>query len=299
MPNLCDTRLGNTNQWYFNPRNDNDMLVPDEIRQCVLFLGFINTPSDDVQVFKPIGTAFIVSIPAENLEESWHVYLVTAKHVAVALEGKNFWARVNIKNGEAKFIEGDGVKWWYHPTDGSVDVAVIPWAPPEQVEHKQIPTSLFLSDEIIGEKSIGAGDLVFMTGLFTKLAGLSKNLPIVRMGNIAMMPDEKVPTRAFGDIEAYLIEARSIGGLSGSPAFVQETILGGGGKIYLLGLVHGHWDIPLESENEMEDIEGGSAINMGIAIVIPAKIILAVINQPELIEKKREAEEAAKQNSND
>ena len=169
--------------------------------------------------------------------------------------------------------------------NGSVDVAVIPWAPPEQVEHKQIPTSLFLSDEIIGEKSIGAGDLVFMTGLFTKLAGLSKNLPIVRMGNIAMMPDEKVPTRAFGDIEAYLIEARSIGGLSGSPAFVQETILGGGGKIYLLGLVHGHWDIPLESENEMEDIEGGSAINMGIAIVIPAKIILAVINQPELIEK--------------
>jgi hypothetical protein len=32
------------------------------------------------------------------------------------------------------------------------------------------------------------------------------------MGNIAMMPDEVIPTE-FGDIEAYLVEARSIGGL--------------------------------------------------------------------------------------
>lgn len=275
------------------------MLVPDDVRKCVLFLGLSKTLSGSEQVFEPNGTAFIVAIPSENLKGAQHVYLVTAKHVAVELEGKSFLARVNSKEGKAIFIKGEGVKWWYHHTDGSVDVAVFPWAPPEQVEHKQIPTSMFLSDEIIKKKRIGTGDLVFMTGLFSKLTGSAKNLPIVRMGNIAMMPDEKVPTNAFGDIEAYLIELRSIGGLSGSPAFVQETLssqqLGGTGAIYLLGLVHGHWDIPPENKSAVKDIRGKGAINMGIAIVIPAKKILEVINQPELVEKRQVAEEELKQ----
>ncbi len=38
------------------------------------------------------------------------------------------------------------------------------------------------------------------------------------MGNIAMMPDEPVRT-SIGMMESYLIEVRSIGGLSGAPRF--------------------------------------------------------------------------------
>lgn len=148
---------------------------------------------------------------------------------------------------------------------------------------------MFLTDEVIRSKGIGTGDEVFITGLFIHLAGSARNLPIVRMGNIAMMPDEPVPTR-MGLIDAYLIEARSIGGLSGSPAFVRETVPGGIGGFYLLGLMHGHWDIPPEERDDhvpRADEDAQAKVNMGIAIVVPATKILQVLNHPPLVEIRR------------
>lgn len=67
-----------------------------------------------------------------------------------------------------------------------------------------------------------------------------------------MMPKDKLPIEGFGEMEAYLVEGRSIGGLSGSPAFVRNTVktpmqtaagtrtaMSGLGGAHLLGLVHG------------------------------------------------------------
>ena len=96
-----------------------------------------------------------------------------------------------------------------------------------------------------------------------------------------MIPDEPVPTK-MGMTEAYLIEARSIGGLSGSPAFVYKR-----NRFYLLGLMHGHWDIPPENKNDFVDMDSFGSVNMGIAIVVPAKKILEVLNQPKLVELRR------------
>ncbi|MCH8063984.1 MAG: hypothetical protein IH861_15935 [Chloroflexi bacterium] len=115
------------------------------------------------------------------------------------------------------------------------------------------------------------------------------------MGNIAMMPSEPVPTK-LGLIDAYLIEARSIGGLSGSPAFVRETTrLGGIGAFHLMGLMHGHWDVPVEMVNDkagdIEDQAASQAVNLGIAIVVPAKKIMEVLNRTELVEMRAKADE--------
>jgi hypothetical protein len=119
------------------------------------------------------------------------------------------------------------------------------------------------------------------------------------------MPDEKVDTNTFGSIDAYLIEARSIGGLSGSPVFVHLGIVRNiqgqirhasnpTGIFYLLGLVHGHWDIPENATDNMtEDISGGK-INMGIAIVVPAVKIFEIINQPKWIEERQAVMEEGK-----
>lgn len=289
---LVDRRLGNAVRYYLSPRGDIDMRVPDEVRQCVVFIGLPVKLPDGQEGLRFKGTAFFVAVPSETIQDWVYVYLVTAKHVASSLEGRKFLVRVNTKDGRSSLVRGEGARWWYHPTDESVDVAVIPWLPPEEVEYKRIPTSMFLSDEIIRSKSIGTGDEVFITGLFAHLTGSARNLPIVRMGNIAMMPGEPIPTKEFGDIEAYLIEARSIGGLSGSPAFVRETVPMGLGAFYLLGLTHGHWDIPLGSRNDIEDIDPGVAVNVGIAIVVPAKKILEVLNHPQLIDKRRAGDEA-------
>jgi hypothetical protein len=294
LDTYVERRLGNSVICYLSPRSDANMRVPDEVRQCVVFVGLPIHQPDGQEALSFKGTAFFVTIPSAVISGTSYIYLVTAKHVAITLEGKPFLVRVNTIDGGSELIRGEGVKWWHHPIDSSVDVAVISWAPPQQVEYKSIPDTMFLSDEIIQSKSIGTGDEVFITGLFAHLAGSSRNQPIVRMGNIAMMPGEPVVTKEFGNIEAYLIEARSIGGLSGSPAFVRETSqFGGVGAFYFLGLMHGHWDIPPESKNDqlLMDSDKKGQVNMGIAIVIPAKKVLEVLNQPTLVQVRKQNDE--------
>lgn len=92
---------------------------------------------------------------------------------------------------------------------------------------------------------------VIITGLFSYHHGNKKNLPIVRTGTIAMIPDEMILTEKFGNMEGYLIECRSISGISGSPVFVLKPtsielnghqVLTSRVSLYLLGLIHGHWD---------------------------------------------------------
>jgi hypothetical protein len=123
-------------------------------------------------------------------------------------------------------------------------------------------------------------------------------LPLVRSGNIAMMPSDKLPIKHFGEMEAYLAEGRSIGGLSGSPAFVRNTVqlpinsskgrghLSGLGSVHLLGLIHGHWDLPI-SFSESEQYE---AVNMGVSIIVPAKKILETLYHPTLVALRDEHE---------
>src|SRR5262249_41522483 len=66
----------------------------------------------------------------------------------------------------------------------------------------------------------GLGDEVATIGLYTSQYGQAKNVPVVRIGHIAMLPDEPVASHR-GYVKAYLIETRSIAGLSGSPVFVN------------------------------------------------------------------------------
>jgi hypothetical protein len=281
------------------------MRVPDEILKCVVFLGTFVPSSPRGTRLCFIGTAFFVAIPSSTPGRAY-VYLVTARHVAeklelaykdleryseqLALECKDcFILRINTTNGKSEFLKSKGRRWFTHPTDGSVDVAVLPWAPPlKEYDFKCVSIDSFLSDETMQKEAIGIGDEVFITGLFAHVSGSNRNLPIVRMGNIAMVPDEAIPTES-GNIEAYLVEAKSIGGLSGSPAFVRKTVPLGIGGFYLLGLMHGHWEIPTGRKNDLlmsDDLFG--KVNMGIAIVVPAKKILEVLNSPELAKMREQ-----------
>src|SRR5262249_33277136 len=67
----------------------------------------------------------------------------------------------------------------------------------------------------------GPGDEIATIGLYTSHSGVSKNIPVVRIGHLAMMPDEPVLTQNGVYLKAYLVEVRSIAGLSGSPVFLN------------------------------------------------------------------------------
>lgn len=160
------------------------------------------------------------------------------------------------------------------------------------------PESLFLTnlDSTFSEWEVGEGEEVFITGLFKHHYGENRNLPIVRVGNIAALPEEKIQCGGHKR-DAYLIEARSIGGLSGSPVFLNPDLIRNIGneiKInqerlpLLIGLIHGHYDSNLsEVDNISEDTNSTEKINAGIAIVTPISKLIEIFEQDKVKEIER------------
>jgi hypothetical protein len=287
------------------------MFVPDAVRQCVLFLG---NKHEKTGKFQPRATAFVVCI--QEGEFAFR-FLVTAEHNISGFQKKGWdiWLRANTINGDAREekLQGD---WWFHPDaeNNPTDVAVAPLYFQPDEEFKE----LFLrhdaavpplrpdiapiagTAEVLAYRKLGIGDEVFITGLFRSHYGRQRNVPIIRIGNIAMMRGEPVYTKYCGFTDAYLVEARSISGLSGSPVFVHAPpwqIIDGhptvtvGGHFYLLGLMHGHFDVQNLNEdivaNNESDATGG--INTGIGVVIPVEKILETIDHPELVQMRKDA----------
>ena len=222
------------------------MRFPDNLLKCV---GFISEHHSEPQY---LGTAFIVGVPGRSGHA--YVHVVTAKHVAECVDGKRYVVGVNFKDGKAGWF-GSHLKWWYHPTESdTVDVAVTVFTPTERFDVEYIPVSIFATDKRIKEYNLGVGDEINVVGLFTRFFGSTKHIPIVRTGNIAMMPSDKLPVNG-SETEVYLVEGRSIGGLSGSPVFARHTMsidvatvdgnrqrMSGVSQMHLLGLTRGHWD---------------------------------------------------------
>lgn len=281
------------------------MRVPETVRKCVLTLGCEDEATKEIVY---CGTAFIVKIPGEL--QRWNAsYLLTAKHCLKEIEktqSKRTVFRANTADGSAVEIDATGAKWYFHP-DPTVDLAVIPFLPSPglNLDIRSVPEIMFLTSDDISKHRIGPGDEVFMTGLFTAVKGHTRNLPIVRMGNVALFPGEQVEWDG-NFIDAYLVESRSIGGLSGSPAFVSETVQIAypsragkkypehaeiyfvPGQTFFMGLVIGHWDVPpnralLEKEK----------VNMGISIVVPCWKIRELLYLPEHVKMRKEAEKLA------
>lgn len=265
------------------------MQIPDEIRKCVAFICYKTTNKT-----RFAGTAFLVGVQLEGTERS-SIYIITAKHVIDKIEeestDKKVYLRINLKNGGSQLISTAIDKWILHPQESNVDVAMLNWAPSqEKFDYLALPVEYAGTEDVIKKENIGVGDDVFLVGLFASHFGSQRNLPIIRVGNIASMPEEKVYTEKFGDIDAYLVEARSIGGLSGCPVFAymgdmrkigNTTKIGRKGLplVYWLGLMHGHFAL---SETELQ-------VNMGIAIVVPTWKILEVINQEMFIKARERA----------
>ncbi len=278
------------------------MLVRDEIRKCVVFLGYRFSDGRTGLA----GTGFLVARPFQEGAEVRRgrvslsfTYLLTAKHVIDGIRKQGLdeiLIRFNYRDGKARWVTTKVEYWQFHPTEpDTVDVALLNLSgfsggADVPHDHAVFPIAGFVSETLVQSEPIGIGDEIFIVGLFAAHHGNARNIPIVRIGNIAAMPEERVST-SLGAIDAYLIEARSMGGLSGSPVFVNlgtMRVINGamhtsdGGIIYLLGLMHGHYD------------EKHQNINMGIGIVVPASKILEVINQEAILGIERESREYQK-----
>jgi hypothetical protein len=308
---FIDGRLGGSPRRYLIRPQGLNLRIPDEILNGVVFVGY-RTSDEAVQGIEWAGTAFAVSVPTAD-SSLWVRYLVTVKHIADKLVNRKWCIRYNTEGGTSEIVDGSTVlKVWKHPTEeASVDAAVIEWGHPERALMPYCPTTMFVTNPLIGHDGFGIGDEVFLVGLFRLHPGSAQNLPIVRTGNIVGMPSEPIPAvrigEYFGPMEGYLIESRSLGGLSGSPVYVRESItqyetlthrttgeqrqsiLQVFGHTYLLGMAHGHWNIYPDEHNRYDFKTTGpkeDSIALGISIVVPARKILEVLNHPELIQRR-------------
>jgi hypothetical protein len=311
---FVDTRFGGKPRFLSHRPKDWNMRIPEEIRKCVVFL-CSRLPSGAIVMR---GTGFLVGVHLGGTGQMIG-YIVTAKHVADLIEGTECGVRINLPSGAAEtFWIGADMQWCRHPSEpDSVDAAVMPFPFRTDADFRALDYDMFLTDDIIAKADIGPGDQVVTTGLFLPLQ-ISRNEPIVRTGNVAVMPRDRVPRIKIGanvvEAEVYLVEVRSVGGLSGSPVFVTPTIrlahpfvtadasgkedarcfILGGTRLYLMGLMHGHWTIE-PAEHDRYDFATSTdpikSIAVGIAVVVPAKKIAEIIDRPDLVEHRKRMEQ--------
>jgi len=276
------------------------MRVPIWVKDFVCFLCVEKQEGG----YKYGGTAFFVSIPSELNPEDLNFrtdYLVTAKHcVEKAKNHGKLFVRVNTLNGPAKVVEITSE--WLYCEDEAVDIAVTRFIPTEPIQHYPIALISLADDSLLRDYRVEIGNDILIAGLFTQHYGTQRNIPIVRSGIIAAMPDEPFIERESGlSYRAYLAEVRSIGGLSGSPVFAvidnspnDARILPGGASLshslFVLGLVRGHWD--LKREQTAIDFSGDELeqVNMGIAIVTPSQELISLLNRKDIVKDRRKEE---------
>jgi hypothetical protein len=265
------------------------------MRECVCFVYILRKGER-----RPIGTAFLFSTGPLGL-------MVTALHVIANAKEEsddgNVYLRVNTEDGFG-FVQTK-IDDWMKPdqSEMAIDVAVCFWPFPRKYRIKHPNLEQCATEEVIEREAIDVGLDVFFPGLFVMHHGRERNVPIVRVGAIASMPEEPVSSK-LGLMDAYLIETRSVGGLSGSPVFVQMGTHGPDAQLnlvprnnrplwYLLGVMHGHWDAELE-DVAVDDGLATEYVNMGIAIVTPISKLIEFTEQGEIakrietLTKKRE-----------
>lgn len=289
-----DYRIYNNPQFSYTDKNP-FMQIPNRIKDCVVFLGG-KTP---VGTYNPKGTGFLASYPV-GANDRYFQFLVTAQHNIDSLlksNAKEVGLRVNTKSGGAKWIDMPLEKW-FTVEDPTCDIVLLSinldvLDPNLDWEQSCFPLTAIADEAFLDKWEVREGDEVFTIGLYGRYRGKNRNVPIVRIGNISTMEQADIPTKLAENTRAYLIESRSIGGLSGSPVFVNlgnirllareqkpnETKISFSSTedpiFALLGVTHGHFDTE----------EGGEVVNEGIAIVIPATRILEILSafQHELI----------------
>ncbi len=276
------------------------MRVPDEMLRCVVFLYY------KVQgKMMAAGTAgwFAYSLPGFEDRHTGPGLLMTAQHVIdeiskAGTDDERVHIRVNTKDGGTKFV-GSDLRLWYQP-DRGVDVSILTAASDLLVTDESLVFGgWYLGQnvaraETISAEGIGIGDEVFMVGLFHRHTGRDQNEPIIRVGNIASLPSAPVPTGRGREVDAILIEARSIGGLSGSPVFVHMGYTrwregevrqsGTSTPFFFLGIVHGHWEVQADELDAATAADEPEKINTGIAIVVPAETIMSRVLDPIMAE---------------
>jgi hypothetical protein len=275
--------------------------LTDDIEDCALYL--YESHIDAKRGEKAGGSGFLYEIPFDesSLWGKGHRYAVSNWHVVKRAPV----IRLNSAAADGqKIIRKKASDWIRHP-DEQTDIAVCPLADDLRADdrslytYKSISPGHMITPDRMLEYNIGIGDDTFVVGRFVNHDGVQRNQPSVRFGAIAQMPKDKIKTET-GWQEAFLVEAKSIAGYSGSPVFalisevrspkykaeqgVEPTEL-----FMFLGIDCSHI-IERQPVYNANETKSGMYIesNTGMAVVIAAWKLAQLLEESAPLKKKRE-----------
>lgn len=255
----------------------------ENILKTVCYIGILNFESNSIV---PIGTGFFLGRDLINGEPT---FVVTAKHIINGAKSRgveNVYLRTNMTDGRLLNVKTTFDEWIEHQ-DPNVDVVILKLNVPDYMDHLLQKESELMSLDDFKDSIVSVCDDVIIAGLFTHHHGSNRNLPIIRTGTISALPYENIQTKHHL-MEGFLIETRSIGGLSGSPVFHRKIIdidrrdieVAFSFRYKLIGIIYGHYDDKYSIKDEVEqDINHYEKINTGIAIITPSWKILELLNR--------------------
>jgi hypothetical protein len=254
------------------------------------------------------GSGVLVGINSTANHSRVHLYAVTNDHVAKPCPV----IRLVNKRGDPHVLQGDWSDWHPHP-DGD-DIALRPLGAVPEDDYWYIPDGKLLSPTEMAAEEVGPGDDCLMVGRYINQELRQFDRPVVRFGNVAMLPENVYQDKRSFDQESFLVDMRSQAGFSGSPVFVyyedlgwrnlppladvpeddpkaritalEERVAGRHlhgimGKTWLLGIDWGHlpvWDDVFDGNRKV----GRMQVSTGMAAVVPAWKLRNLLDKKEV-----------------
>jgi hypothetical protein len=230
-----------------------------------------------------------------------HLYAVSNDHVvrdAPVVRLVTTTSEVVIKTGE----------WATHKDRDDVAICALGLFP-DDLYWANHPDGLITRDDL-NPNDLAVGEDCMMIGRHVTVDDRQLDQPVVRFGNLAMLPELVHQRSRSHNQESFLVDLRSHPGFSGSPVYVyfaEPIKIGAGerffdlgtrmrvGKTWLLGI---HWGRLPQWNNvykpgEYEVPAGQLQTNEGLAGVVPAWQISEMLTMDRLVEGRLVAERGA------
>jgi S1-C subfamily serine protease len=239
----------------------------------------------------PVGTGFFVTVEEDGFGQA---YLVTAKHVHRDLM-KSPKAYIRL-NGDTPAEDAEhsvlGSDWRFH-NDPAVDLAVLAITGPLQGAYN----SLGFNDVIAAPDELrkanwswppGVGEQLIYAGLLAQYSGHRRTFPIVRMGHMALVTDEKIEGE-YGPSHYHLADLQTFPGHSGGPVWFVA------GYMYLVGVMAAGYLADQDQFIQKQQI--GTALHtttietyarLGISLITPVEKLQELLMSDELKKERRE-----------
>jgi hypothetical protein len=264
------------------------LLYEDQFRKVAGFLvADEDRPSRESRL-SARGTVVFVRVPILELPgEVWHLtYAVTALHCLLRFNEDSALSklriRVNRRDKSLRYVDVPApfAKWHKHETE---DVAAIPVISRQPVDIESMgPSDLLQESE---RHRYRPGDEVFLSGLFSYHPGNKVIEPILRFGHLSLVPREPVSIRIKSEpeplakCEAFLVEAQTWEGQSGSPVFAYEDNGRPGPlSMKMIGIAHGY------TTERLGAGATGPYVNAGITVVVPAYRVWELLTRGDVVD---------------